>query len=156
MIAAYQASQVIGIGVNAENWALTFGAEQLQNIENPKVRRNLQIVMTQDYTEVQFPAVETQYREKVRRVIPIALQDRIRRECGDRQIANTFMTHLPPVCSLRIPPAEAKAAAAALRAHPELASELNWHLAAIAVFNDNAVVLQQPIRGLLRDLQKEA
>src|SRR5687768_13536542 len=31
VIAAYQASQVIGIGVNTENWALTFGAEQLRN-----------------------------------------------------------------------------------------------------------------------------
>ena len=152
VIAAYQASQIIGIGVNAENWALTFGAEQLRNIADPQVRRNLELAMTQDYTEVQFAAVATPYREQVRRVIPIHLQDLIRRECGDRQIRNTFMTHLPPVCSLRLPPAEAKATAAALRARRDLAGELTWHLAAIAVYLDNATVLEQPIRGLHRRL----
>src|SRR5687768_2666796 len=43
VIAAYQASQITGIGTNAENWALTFGGEQLRNIDDPKVRRNLEV-----------------------------------------------------------------------------------------------------------------
>lgn len=155
VIAAYQASQVIGIGVNTENWALTFGAEQLRNIDDQQVRRNLELAMTQDYTQVQFAAVETPYREQVRRVIPIHIQDLIRRECGDRQIRNTFVTHLPPNCSLRLPPEEAKTTAAALRKRLDLAGELNWHLAAVAVFQDNLAVLEQPIRALHQDLAKE-
>lgn len=153
VIAAYQASQIIGIGVNAENWAITFGAEQLRDIADPQVRRNLELAMTQDYGGVQADAVATPYREQVRRVIPIDLQDSIRRECGDRQIRNTFSTYLPPVCSVRLPPAQAKATAAALKARPDLAGELTWHLAAIAVYLDNAAVLETPIRALHRDLK---
>lgn len=152
VIAAYQASQIIGIGVNAENWAITFGAEQLRNITDPQVRRNLELAMTQDYGGVQADAVATNYREQVRRVIPIHLQDRIRKQCGDRQIRSTFATYLPPVCPLRLNPAEAKAIAAALRGRRDLAAELNWHLAATAVFQDNMAVLEQPIRTLYREL----
>ena len=154
VIAAYQASQIIGIGVNTENWALTFGAEELRNIRNQQVRRNLELAMTLDYGGVQADAVSTPYREQVRRVIPIHLQDLIRRECGDRQIRSTFATYLPPNCPLRLPPEDASAAAKALRARGDLAGELNWHLAAIAVFQDNMAVLEQPIRALHRELTK--
>jgi len=156
VIAAYQASQIIGIGVNAENWAITFGAEQLRNIGDPQVRRNLELAMTQDYGGVQADAIATPYREQVRRVIPIHIQDVIRRQCGDRQIRNTFSTYLPPTCSLRLPPAEAKATAAALRRRGDLAGELNWHLAAVAVFLDNMAVLETPVRELKRELASDA
>ena len=156
VIAAYQASQIIGIGVNAENWALTFGAEQLRNITDVQVRRNLELAMTQDYGGVQAGAVATPYREQVRRVVPIHIQDLIRRQCGDRQIRNTFLTHLPPTCSLRLRPDEAKATAAALRRRGDLAGELTWHLAAVAVFLDNMAVLEQPVRDLQRELASKA
>lgn len=156
VIAAYQASQIIGIGVNTENWAITFGAEQLRNIDDPQVRRNLELAMTQDYGGVQADSVATPYREQVRRVIPIDIQDRIRRRCGDRQIRNTFLTHLPPVCPLRLLPTEAKATADALRKRADLGGELNWHLAATAVFLDNMAVLEQPITELHRELAKAA
>lgn len=152
VIAAYQASQIIGIGVNAENWTLTFGGEQLRKIDDPSIRRNLELVLTQDYSAVEFAAVSTPYREQVRRVIPIGIQDRIRRECGDRQIKGTILTELPPTCGLRLTAAEAKATAAALRARRDLPGELNWHLAAIAVYLDNAAVLEQPIRALRHEL----
>ena len=41
VIAAYQASQISGIGINPDSWSLTFGGEQLRNIEDPAMRRNL-------------------------------------------------------------------------------------------------------------------
>ncbi len=154
VIAAYQASQIIGIGVNTENWALTFGAEELRNIDDQQVRRNLELAMTLDYGGVQADAVATPYREQVRRVIPIYLQDLIRRECGDRQIRNTFATYLPPSCPLQLPPKDAKATAEALRKRSDLAGELNWHLAAVAVFQDNMAVLERPIRALHWDLTR--
>src|SRR4029453_12393933 len=59
VIAAYQASQITGIAINPDSWSLTFGGEQLRNIEDPKVRRNLEIVLTADYTPVEFTAVAT-------------------------------------------------------------------------------------------------
>ena len=158
VIAAYQASQITGIGTNAENWALTFGGEQLRNIDDPKIRRNMELMLTADYSTVTLDAVASPYREQVRRVIPIRVQDDIRRECGDRNVtgkAGLIFVILPPSCSLRIAPAEAALIASALRARPDLAEELNWHLAAIAVFLANADILEVPIRELHRDLAQK-
>ena len=157
VIAAYQASQITGIGTNAENWALTFGGEQLRNIDDPKIRRNMELMLTADYSTVTLGAVASRYREQVRRVIPIRVQDDIRRECGDRNVTGKdglVFVVLPERCGLRIPPAEASPIAAALRARPDLAEELNWHLAAVAVFLANADVLEVPIRELHRDLSR--
>lgn len=154
VIAAYQASQIYGAGVNGENWTLTFGGEQVRNIRDPKVRRNLELVLTQDYSAIQYSAVETPYREQVRRVIPIHIQDRIRKECGDRPIRGTPLLELPAACGLRLAPAEAEATAAALRARRDLAGELNWHLAAVALYQENGAVIQGLFRALHRDLVK--
>lgn len=155
VIAAYQASQITGIGTNAENWAVTFGGEQLRNIENPTIRRNLEVVVTSDYAPIGLNAAASRYREQVRRLIPIALQDAIRRACGDRisvQKGGFVRITLPETCHLRIPPNEAAKVAASLRARPDLAEELNWHLAGIAVVLLNVDILEQPIRALHRDL----
>jgi hypothetical protein len=155
VIAAYQASQIYGIGINPENWTLTFGGEQLRNIEDPRVRRALELVLTQSYDPVDLNAVATPYREQVRRVIPAHIQDRIRKECGDRSVPgreDTYLSHLPPTCPLKLGAAEAAETAAALRARPDLARELNWHLAAVAVYLENALVLERPIRALHRHL----
>ena len=157
VIAAYQASQVTGIGTNAENWAITFGGDQLRNIEDPKVRRNMELMLTSDYSTVAFYAVATPYRENVRRVIPIKIQDDIRRECGDRNVPGKHgfvLIVLPKTCDLQIPPTDAAAIASALRARPDLVSELNWHLAAVAVLLTNAEILVIPIRELHRDLSR--
>lgn len=154
VIAAYQASQIFGIGINAENWALTFGGEQLRNIDDPQLRRNLQLVLTQDYSPVSSEAVATPYREQVRRVIPIGIQDRIRSKCGDRPIREAAFSILPPTCQIKLDPAEAKKIAATLRARPDLAQELSWHLAAIAAYMASAEFLEQPISELQRDLAK--
>jgi len=42
------------------------------------------------------------------------------------------------------------AAAAALRAHPELVAELNWHLAVIASYRSNVGVVDTVARDLTR------
>ncbi len=157
VIAAYQASQITGIGTNAENWALTFGGEQLRNIEDPKIRRNMELMLTSDYGAVSIQAVSSPYREQVRRVIPIRVQDDIRRECGDRNVAGKagyLIAILPKSCTLRIQPAQAVHIAAALRARRDLAEELNWHLASVAVFESQVDFLEVPIRELHRGLSK--
>jgi len=155
VIAAYQASQVTGIAINPDSWALTFGGSQLRDINNPKVRRNLEIALTADYSPVQFTAVATRYREQVRHVIPIAIQDRIRVECGDRNVAGkegAIIIVLPKSCATKINPAVARRVASALRARPDLSGELEWHLAAIATFMANVETLSAPIRELEKEL----
>lgn len=154
VIAAYQASQIYGIGINAENWALTFGGEQLRNIDDARLRRNLQLVLTQDYASVGSQAVATLYREQVRRVIPIHIQDKIRARCGDRLVPDADYSILPATCPLKLDEAEARTTAAALRARPDLTQELSWHLAAVAAYMASAELLEKPIRDLRRDLAR--
>jgi hypothetical protein len=157
VIAAYQASQITAIGINADSWSLTFGGDQLRNIEDSDIRRNLELVMTADYGPVEFQSVATPYREQVRRVISIDIQDRIRAECGDRNVRGkqgAVYIVLPPNCALKIEPAAAAKTAGALRRRPDLVGELHWHLAAIATYRANADILAAPIRELHRDLAK--
>ena len=63
MIAAYQASQIYGIGINAQNWALTFGGNQMRDIDDQRVRKDLAVVLTADYEPVGFNAMATPYRQ---------------------------------------------------------------------------------------------
>jgi hypothetical protein len=155
VIAAYQASQITGIAINPDSWSLTFGGSQLRNIDDPKIRRNLELTLTADYEPVEFTAVATRYREQVRHVIPIQIQDRIREDCGDRNVKGkegALIVVLPRSCPLRINPADAHAIAAALRARTDLPSELHWHLAAVATFMANVETLAMPMRELERQL----
>lgn len=157
VIAAYQASQISGSGINAENWALTFGGDQLRNIADPSIRRNMEIILTSDFEPIGLNAAASPYREQVRRVIPIGIQDDIRRVCGDRPVTGEeafIIFQLPKSCSLKIPKDQAGRVAAALRARPELADELNWHLATVAVSLTNVDVLERPFRKLHSELSK--
>ena len=157
VIAAYQASQITGIGTNAENWALTFGGEQLRNIDDDEVRRNLEVILTSDYGPISLNAAASPYRQQVRRVIPTNVQDAIRRECGDRfgtGHVGFVRISLPETCGLKIPAAEAAKIASTLRARPELTQELNWHLAGVAVVLTNVDILQEPVQDLNRDLSR--
>jgi len=159
VIAAYQASQIYGIGINAQNWALTFGGNQMREIEDPRIRKDLAVVMTADYEPVGFNAMATPYRQHVRQVIPAAIQDQIRTHCGDRNVIREgaqFLVVLPPKCDLKLNPAEAAKAAAALRAHPELVAELNWHLAAVANYLSNVDGLESSFRVLNASLDKKS
>ena len=158
VIAAYQASQITGIGTNAENWALTFGGEQLRNIDDEEVRRNLEVILTSDYGPISLNAAASPYRQQVRRVIPTSVQDAIRRECGDRfgtGHVGFVRISLPETCGLKIPAAEAAKIASSLRARPVLAQELNWHLAGVAVVLTNVDILQESVRDLNRELAKD-
>ena len=159
VIAAYQASQIYGIGINAQNWALAFGGTQMRDIADPRVRRNLAVVLTADYEPVGFSAVTTPYREHVRQIIPNSVQDAIRGSCNDRNVRREgaqYLVALPASCPLKLDPDEAAMAAATLRAHPELVRELNWHLAAIANYLTNVDGLEGAFRALDDSLEKSS
>lgn len=146
VIAAYQASQIISVGNNAEVWGAIFGAENLRDIEDPVIRQNLAAVMTYDYALVDIRAVATRYREEVRKTIPHDIQSAIRARCSD-QFAGGQVA-LPSRCDIEIPPGDAARAAAALRARPELVAELHWHRAAVANQLTQAGFLKQVAREL--------
>lgn len=149
VVAAYQASQVTAAGNKGAVWAEIFGADDLRNVGDPQIRSMLAGIMTFDNSLVNLSAVATPYRERVRKVIPDILQATIRSQCGDQLVPGPIPSfQLPPRCNVRLPQAETRAAVDALRAHPELASELRWHQAAVA----NQLLNAQALRRLMLDL----
>lgn len=141
VIAAYQASQINGIGNNSLVWAQIFGADNLRNIDDPGLRRNLRQALTFDYGLVNLTAAMSTYREEVRKVIPDNLQADIRAKCGDVSQPDGNLV-LPARCGLVLPAADAARTAKALRARTDLVSELNWHQAKIATQMQNIATLK--------------
>jgi len=134
VIAAYQASQIHGLG-QSQSWAAVFGADQLRNVDDDRLRIPLARLMAFDVENLNSTAVASRYREDVRMVIPDSVQQAIRASCGDRLIpGDTSQLTLPHRCALRLDPATAKRVAADLRTHRELARELRVHLAGVASF----------------------
>jgi hypothetical protein len=159
VIAAYQASQIYGVGINGQSWTLVFGGDQLRNIDDPGLRRHLGAVMTQDYTQVGLVVMQTRYRDEVRLVIPNSIQSAIRARCGDRLVrdaADEDIFILPADCALRLNPGEAAAAAKALRAHPLLAGELALHLSSANAYLQNIDIIEAAIEALKHDLDKRS
>ena len=147
VIAAYQASQIFTLGISGTTWSTALGADQLRNVDDPELRSNLIFLMTADYSQTDSLTLDTPYRHNVRRIIPIEIQDTIRAQCGDQRSAgNSNALILPTQCRLIIAPQDAASAATALRAHPELLEDLQFHLAAIAAFISNIVPLEQAAR----------
>ena len=138
VVAAYQASQIAGIGTNGSAWASVLGADRLRAIEDVELRTDLSTLMSSDYTQLDTSAVDTPYRRNVRRLIPISVQDQIRSRCGDRppETIDEFVS-LPQRCDLTIAPEVAAQTAAKLRRSPELLDDLQWHMAAQAALIGN-------------------
>ena len=153
VIAAYQASQIQGIGTNSNTWANIFGAERLRTIGDPVIRRDLSFLMYTDNGLIGINAVDTPYRRNVRRVIPIETQDVIRTKCGDYiPTGRANVVLLPEICNLKLPAEQAAVAAAALRANPDLVADLNWHVAAAAAFLANLQSFDSTTLKLLREI----
>lgn len=154
VIAAYQASQIYTFGANAVTWTQVFGGDQLANIDDLEMRRALANLMTFNFEAIDTPAVDTPYRQNVRMVIDETIQEAIRTQCGDREIPGRPLTQmLPPTCDLDLPDERWTAAAAALRARPDLAGELRWHRAAIAAFFGNMAVMERQTNEVLKRIE---
>jgi len=110
-----------------------FGAGQVQNVQDPAVRTRLVRVLSLDSSIIDVHQLESDYRKDVRSVIPGTVQETIRGSCGDIfPDTGTVTAQLPDRCNVSIPPQAARDTAAALRAQPALAHELDWHRAIIA------------------------
>ena len=134
VIAAYQASQVIGFNNNGASWALVFGASDLRKIPDPQIRQTLTRLMTFDYSTISTRTVETPYRDHVREVIPDSIQQDIRKHCGDIIKRDGVTVVLPATCPIEVEPVLAARTAAALRADPSLERELGQHRSTVDVY----------------------
>jgi hypothetical protein len=145
VIAAYQATQVMGISNEGPSWALVFGGEELRQIDDVQMRSQLARLMTYNYAQLSYTTVTTPYRQDVRQIIPYSIQQRIRASCGDIPTPD-FSLILPAKCEVDLPAADVATAAAQLRAHPELIRELQFHLAQVSTFLGNLSRFERSVR----------
>jgi hypothetical protein len=154
VVAAYQASQLYATAANNATWATIFGADRLRTIDDPVIRDNLSFLMYADTTSIVTAAADTPYRQNVRRVIPVEIQDAIRANCGDRRPPdNPQLFYLPNRCNLEIDPTAAAQGAAALRAHPQLVDDLRWHTAALASYLNNITAFEIKTKTLANRIE---
>ena len=156
VIAAYQASQIYGIGINAQNWSLTFGGNQCAT-STTRVRRNLAV-----YASTTNPCRLQRGRDALSRACsPGHSRRRSNNRSGSAAAIGTLhaselniSSSLRQSCSLKLDALATKRTAASLRAHPELRSELNWHLAQVSTYLANADGLESGFRSLKRSFEQ--
>ncbi len=133
VVSAYQASQIVGSTRDGQSYAMMLGGDQVRKIADPMLRSSLMRLMSFNYEPVSLTALQTRYRDHVRELIPDSIQEVIRAQCGDTGSRDTMIS-LPTSCSAELPQTDVARGAAILRAHPELAEELQLHLARVATF----------------------
>jgi hypothetical protein len=153
VIAAYQASQNTFTGINGNSWTQVFGGDRLRDIQDTKLREDLSYLMTTDYASMERE-IFSDYRQHVRQVIPIDIQDAVRAHCGDQRFGGAGYIRLPPTCNIDLPDQHFKAGAEALRSHPELVGELRWHFAAVATYISNIDNLDEITHRLLKEIDQ--
>lgn len=136
-IAAYQASQITAFNSADQLYMTLLGGEQIRKMRDIPLRDAIIRVLNFNAEPISLQAIRSPYRDHVRAVLPDALQDAVRKHCGDRGGMPGRPTVLPPTCDAVIDPALAAKSAAALRAHPELVDQLNQHRAMIATYMFN-------------------
>ena len=151
VIAAYEASQVMGNTRNDGTWATMFGGTQMRQIDDPELRQALARVLSTESNS--WRELATPYRTNVRRLIPLAIQEAIRAQCGDRSIAGRPAFMLPATCVLNLS-ADYAAAAAALRAQPSLIEDLRWHLAEVSTYLANLALHRKQLEILSRQIAR--
>lgn len=154
VIAAYQASQVYGFNENGASWALTFGANELRNIDDLSIREPLTRLMTFEYGFLNYTAVTTRYRDEVREIIPDDIQQQIRAACGDKFARDTRKFALTAPCPLHLPPDQAMSVAASLREHTELPRLLRLHRATVAAYISNLDTFDGQVSLLVERISK--
>lgn len=148
VIAAYQASQLAGFPIDGQSLSLALGADEVRKIDDPRLRDAIIQVMTFNFNALRAAdSIQSDYRKHVREIIPDVIQHAIRQSCGDRQEKDYLV--LPESCTVALPPRDVAQAASSLRARPELAGELSYHLAQTDGLLGNLARLEIRVRALL-------
>nr|WP_298931336.1 hypothetical protein [uncultured Erythrobacter sp.] len=131
LVAAYQASQIMAGTSELEVFAELIGADYVRNIDDDDLQRRVQNFIINPSNLSRMDDIDTPYRQNVRRVIPFAIQEEIRTECGDQRDDILKAVRLPAECSIDLPAERARIAAETLRARTDLRDDLQWHMASI-------------------------
>jgi len=131
LVNAYQASQVSPIRMERSAYDEMIASGMAKSFGDPAVRRRLSSYYAGTERLEEASIFGTGYRERVRREIMFAVQQRLRERCSDvvaisRDGLETIT--LPERCSLQLPLAVVSKAATDLRRVPEMKEELSRHI----------------------------
>ena len=130
LVDAYQASQIRARPMRRFTYDELVSAGGLAGIGDEKVRAQAAayyLALTTTDTElVNLPP----YRERIRREMPYAVQDRIRSRCGEqgRDVKGAVIRTLPASCRTGLDPAMIARAVTQLRAAPEMDRDLTRYV----------------------------
>ena len=155
---AFQASRVEGQALNTEVWAQIYGADQIRNVRDPALRNALIDVLTIDSSIGDWRQLMTDYRTKLRRIVPEDIQSVIQRDCSEDPVEEsrrtTTVSTLNPTCDTRLSDDDFAEAARILRNHPELVGDLRQHQSVVAVYLYNNDLAQQAFAQLAEEIAR--
>jgi len=131
LVHSYQATQVSPIRMERSAYDEMIASGMAKSFGNPAVRRRLSSYYAGTARLEAGTIFATGYREKIRREMLLAVQQRLRERCSDVVATSSDGVEsvtLPERCSLELPSALISVAAADLRDIPELEQELTRHI----------------------------
>ena len=140
VVAAFQATEISPFNNNPFFDGSLLGVEEVRKVDDAETRDRLMTLISYRSGFLDLFGEGSAYREQVRSIIPNDVQQRILAECGDKQADQGRHFWLPKSCPIPIDPEMTRAAAAQLRARPELVQALTSHLAHVNrhLFSDAA------------------
>lgn len=158
LIDAYQASQVSPIRMERSAYDEMIASGMAKSFGDPAVRRRLSSYYAGTDRLEAGTIFSTGYRERIRREMIFAVQQRLRERCSDVVATSDDgieTVTLPQRCDLQLPPATISLAAADLRRIPELEQELARHIADLDIKIDRFVRWLETARETRKALEKQ-
>lgn len=130
VISAYQASQVNLPSSYRATYTELINTGQIDLIKSNKLKTMILDYYVDDWAKRANMVYLAPYRENIRRAIPFAIQDKIRKQCGDISDLDLLTrATLPDKCSLSMKEDLIKTAAQSLRTQPNLLLDLQYQIA---------------------------
>lgn len=131
VIGAYQASQINGIWSNRATYNEMQSTGQVNLIKSDSLKSKIFAYYSEDFATNKFITQVAPYREYIRGLMPIAIQDAIKQACGDVviEVANIFGAKLPETCQLDLAEELISETAAMLRSEPDMLNKLQYQIA---------------------------
>lgn len=131
LVDSYQATQVSPIRMERSAYDEMIAGGMAKSFADPAIRRRLSSYYAGTERLEEATIYSTGFRDRIRREMMFAVQQRLRERCSDEIATSTGGLEtitLPKQCSLRLPPAMASQAAKNLSSVPELKEDLARHI----------------------------
>ena len=155
VIGAYQASQINTVWSNRATYNEMLSTGQINLITNEELKADIFGHYAVDYANVDLMTKIAPYREYIRGLMPVHIQDEIKEHCGDIviEVANTFASALPKTCDLDLSDEEFHKTAEFLRSKPDMLFNLQFQIAVndTKVFNlDNFADMSRKLMAAIK------